>query len=37
MHTRRVAFHGCRRDDGLRDIVAELIDTMPYGFEIDRG
>ncbi len=34
-HTRKVTFHGYRRDDGLWDIEAELCDTKAHAFEID--
>ncbi|WP_240787161.1 DUF2889 domain-containing protein [Ramlibacter rhizophilus] len=30
MHTRTVAYHGFRREDGLWDIEAELTDTKPF-------
>lgn len=38
VHTRTVEFKGYRRDDGLWDIEAELIDSKPFAFPVfDRG
>jgi hypothetical protein len=30
LHTRAITLHGYRRDDGLFDIEAHLIDTKPF-------
>lgn len=38
MHTRRIAFEGYLRDDGLWDIEATLVDTKPYNYiDLARG
>jgi len=33
MHTRRIEAQGFRRDDGLWDIEARIIDTKPFAYE----
>lgn len=38
IHVRRIALDGFRRDDGLWDIEAQLVDTKNYGFDAtERG
>ncbi len=37
-HTRKISCLGYKRNDGLYDIEAHLIDTKPFGFDnLDRG
>ena len=35
MHTRRVTYQGYKRDDGLWDIEATMVDTKPHRFVIE--
>jgi hypothetical protein len=37
LHVRRVVYEGWRRDDGLFDIEARLVDTKDHDFELQSG
>jgi len=37
LHTRRIEIRGYKREDGLYDIEAHLVDTKPYDFKLAAG
>ena len=37
LHTRRIELQGFKREDGLYDIEAHLVDTKPYDFQLAAG